>query len=81
MTHPVCELSVCQKVQLIKFQISYFSGKLIASSKKKDRNALDLGDLLGRSKDGFQPLNTDDAEVLSSDSEDLDDFKVPAMQA
>ena len=58
-----------------------FSGKLIASSKKKDRNPLDLGDLLGRSKDGFQPLNTDDAEVLSSDSEDLDDFKVPTMQA
>ena len=50
-----------------------------AASKKKDRNALDLGDLLGRSKDGFQPLNTDDdAEVLSSDSED--DFNVPSLQ-
>ena len=58
------------------------AGKTLAASKKKDRNALDLGDLLGRSKDGFQPLNTDDAEVLSSDSEDgLDDFNVPSLQA
>lgn len=54
-------------------------GKPLASTKKKDRNALDLGDLLGRSKDGFQPLNTDDAEILSSDSED--DFNVPSLQA
>jgi len=54
-------------------------GKPLVSAKKKDRNALDLGDLLGRSKEGFQPLNTDDAEILSSDSED--DFNVPSLQA
>ncbi len=59
-----------------------FSGKVPKPSKayKKDGGKLDLGDLLGRSKDGFQPLKTedDDAVILSSDS-DVEDFTVPAL--
>jgi hypothetical protein len=45
---------------------------------------LDLGDLLGRSKEGFQPLKQDDddeAANLSSDSDDLEEFSVPALRA
>ncbi len=51
-----------------------------AKTYKKDGGKLDLGDLLGRSKDGFQPLNTedDDAVIISSDS-DVEDFSVPAL--
>ena len=58
------------------------SGKVPKPSKayKKDGGKLDLGDLLGRSKDGFQPLKTEDndAVILSSDS-DVEDFSVPAL--
>ena len=64
--------------------------KAAASSKKKD-GKLDLGDFLGRSKDGFQPLRQDDDEDdeglrgnsvhLSSDESDLEDFSVPTMRA
>ena len=47
---------------------------------KKDKK-LDLGDFLGRSKDGFQPLNTEeDADALSSES-DVEDFSVPGLRA
>lgn len=60
----------------------FFSGKVPKASKayKKDGGKLDLGDLLGRSKDGFQPLKTedDDAVIISSDS-DVEDFSVPAL--
>ena len=59
-----------------------FAGKTVKTSKKykKDNGKLDLGDLLGRSKDGFQPLNTEDDDVvnISSDS-DVEDFAVPAL--
>ena len=53
---------------------------------KKDGKKLDLGDILGRSKDGFQPLKTEDDDndlgSLTSDSEDeLDEFSVPALRA
>ena len=53
------------------------------NGKKKRR---DLGDILGRSKEGFQRLKTeDDDEVdqnVTSDSEDdLEDFAVPALRA
>ncbi len=60
------------------------------SSKKNDKKnkngKLDLGDLLGRSKEGFQRVRTeegddDEEDELSSDSDDLEDFKVPALRA
>ena len=56
-------------------------------SKKSDSKKLDLGDFLGRSKDGFQPLKQDDddddeAGSLSSDSDDeIGQFSVPALRA
>ena len=53
-------------------------GKVVKN--KKDKK-LDLGDFLGRSKDGFQPLNTEeDADALSSES-DVEDFAVPGLRA
>jgi len=53
-------------------------GKVVKN--KKDKK-LDLGDFLGRSKDGFQPLNTEeDADALSSES-DMEDFAVPGLRA
>ena len=71
-------------------------GNEISSRKKnggkKDKKKIDLGDLLGRSKDGFTRLNThdDDEEAnggngsllntnFSSDDSDLEDFSVPAL--
>ena len=52
----------------------------VARSNKKDKK-LDLGDLLGRSKEGFQPLNTEeDDDALSSES-DVEDFTVPVLRA
>ena len=59
-----------------------FSGKTVKPPKtfKKKDGKLDLGDLLGRSKDGFQPLNTEDDEaVLISSDSDVEDFSVPAL--
>ncbi len=56
----------------------------MASTTKKGDGKLDLGDLLGRSKDGFQPLrqdDDDDAAMLSSDSDDIEEFSVPALRA
>ncbi len=44
------------------------SGKLFTeSSKKKNWN---VGDILGRSKDGFQPVNTDEREGMLGDDSD-----------
>lgn len=57
---------------------------MTAGAKKKGDGKLDLGDLLGRSKEGFQPLKQDDddeAANLSSDSDDLEEFSVPALRA
>ena len=61
------------------------------ASVKKNDGKLDLGDLLGRSKDGFQPLKQEDDEDdegvrgnsvhLSSDESDLEEFSVPSMRA
>ncbi|TRY67348.1 hypothetical protein TCAL_12467 [Tigriopus californicus] len=59
-------------------------GTMTAGAKKKGDGKLDLGDLLGRSKEGFQPLKQDDddeAANLSSDSDDLEEFSVPALRA
>ena len=48
---------------------------------------LDLGDFLGRSKDGFQRVKTEeDDEDLNgteseSDDDDLEEFSVPALRA
>ena len=62
-------------------QAYHITGKALRASKKNDKK-IDLGDLLGRSKDGFQPLNTEeDADALSSDSDDMEEFSVPGMQA
>ena len=61
--------------------MNFVLGKTVKPSKKyKKDGKLDLGDLLGRSKDGFQPLNTEDDDVvnISSDS-DVEDFAVPAL--
>lgn len=58
-----------------------------SSSRKKDKKngKLDLGDFLGRSKDGFQRVRTeeDDGDVddLSSESDDMEEFSVPALRA
>lgn len=72
---------------------SLLPGPLKTSSKKGGDGKLDLGDLLGRSKEGFQPLRQDeddveeedeaDAHALSSDSddEDMEQFSVPALRA
>ena len=49
------------------------------ANQKKDKK-LDLGDLLGRSKDGFQPLNTEE-DALSSDESDVEEFSVPGLNA
>ncbi len=57
-------------------------------NKKKNKNGkLDLGDLLGRSKEGFQRVRTEegdeeeeeDEDDLSSDSDE--EFSVPALRA
>ena len=83
-----CVLTSC-KLPLVKngpyprlSSMHVLPGKVPKPSKayKKDGNKLDLGDLLGRSKEGFQPLKTedDDAVIISSDS-DVEDFSVPAL--
>ena len=61
-----------------------FLGTMKATGSKKGDGKLDLGDFLGRSKEGFQPLKQDDddeAPTLSSDSDDLEEFSVPALRA
>jgi len=42
-----------------------------------------LGDILGRSKDGFQPVNTEERDGLVGDDSDseVEEFSVPAMHA
>jgi len=57
-------------------------GKGTAGSKSRGKQ-WDTGDILGRNKDGFQPLNTDDRDGeydCDSDSE-VEEFSVPAMHA
>jgi hypothetical protein len=45
----------------------YLGKTFSESNKKKNWN---VGDILGRSKDGFQPVNTDEREgMLADDSE------------
>ena len=45
-----------------------FVGKLFTeTNKKKNWN---VGDILGRSKDGFQPVNTDEREGMLGDESD-----------
>lgn len=63
--------------------------KVNASKKAKKgdgKSKLDLGDLLGRSKEGFQRLKTDDVDddeenSISSESDDEEEFSLPAMRA
>lgn len=55
-----------------------------ANGGKKGDSKLDLGDFLGRSRDGFQPLkqeDDDDVGAVSEDSDDLEEFSVPALRA
>ncbi len=48
--------------------IPVYSGKLFAeSNKKKNWN---VADILGRSKDGFQPVNTEEREGMLGDDSD-----------
>jgi len=57
-------------------------GKGTAGSKNRGKQ-WDTGDILGRNKEGFQPLNTDDRDGdydCDSDSE-VEEFSVPAMHA
>ena len=66
-----------------------FKGTYTKTSKgKSDGGKLDLGDILGRSKDGFKPLKQDDDDeddrnTASSDDDDddLEEFSVPALRA
>ena len=63
----------------MKFIFCIILGKAVRANKKDKK--LDLGDFLGRSKDGFQPLNTEeDGDALSSES-DVEDFSVPGLRA
>ena len=60
--------------------------KSAVNGKKKRDGKLDLGDILGRSKEGFQPLKTEEDEndvddAASSESDDLEEFSVPALRA
>jgi hypothetical protein len=69
----------------------HLAGNLKTKSSKKGDGKLDLGDFLGRSKDGFQPLKQEDDEDddgvrgnsvhLSSDESDLEEFSVPTLRA
>ena len=64
---------------VLKFIFCIILGKAVRANKKDKK--LDLGDFLGRSKDGFQPLNTEeDGDTLSSES-DVEDFSVPGLRA
>ena len=66
------------------FSLMSSPGSMKPSTSKKSDGKLDLGDFLGRSKEGFQPLKQDDddeAPTLSSDSDDLEEFSVPALRA
>ena len=76
----------------VSLQAPRFTGPIKASKSdsKAGRSKLDLGDLLGRSKDGFQPLKTDEDEAdeaaahalpSDSDDDDLEEFSVPALRA
>eukprot|EP00088_Acartia_fossae_P044812 TRINITY_DN47828_c0_g1_i1.p1 TRINITY_DN47828_c0_g1~~TRINITY_DN47828_c0_g1_i1.p1 ORF type:complete len:114 (-),score=35.49 TRINITY_DN47828_c0_g1_i1:148-489(-) len=55
-------------------------GTMLDSNKKKNWN---LGDILGRSKDGFQPVNTEERDGLVGDESDseVEEFSVPALRA
>ena len=60
--------------------------KLFQRADRNKDGKLDLGDFLGRSKDGFQPLKTEEDEdevggMSSDDSDDLEEFSVPALRA
>ncbi len=67
----------------------YLGTMMQQSNAKKKSKSKGLGDILGRSKEGFQRLKTeeddlgdDDAEDAESDSEDdLEQFSVPALRA
>lgn len=48
------------------------------TAKYKDWN---VGDILGRSKDGFQPVDTDERELLDDSDSEVEEFSLPASQA
>eukprot|EP00095_Tigriopus_kingsejongensis_P003105 maker-scaffold428_size174301-snap-gene-0.22 protein:Tk03105 transcript:maker-scaffold428_size174301-snap-gene-0.22-mRNA-1 annotation:"af109920_1alpha-amidating enzyme precursor 2" len=77
-----CLLSLCLTCRRCRKR---GKGAMNGGTKKKGDGKLDLGDFLGRSKDGFQPLKQDDDEDetgnLSSESDDLEEFSVPALRA
>jgi len=58
-------------------------GTMAGSSSKSKYKDWNVGDILGRNKDGFQPVNTDERDGMLDDDSDseVEEFSIPANHA
>jgi len=58
-------------------------GTMVSNSSKSRFKDWNVGDILGRNKDGFQPVNTDERDGMLDDDSDseVEEFSIPANHA
>jgi len=58
-------------------------GTMVNSNNKSRFKDWNVGDILGRNKDGFQPVNTEERDGMLDDDSDseVEEFSIPANHA